>query len=270
MTHQFKVGQRVRCVDASGVRGLLTVGQNYDVKAINVDRLEGIRVICDDATESPFHISRFVPADTEKAELGVERRWWKCVKPGCDASHVGIVFNNRKIVDYSINEAKSHVEADWIECNAAGEPPPPPAQVQAEATEYHENPITGVLEKRAERRRLREENATLRRELAESQAIIKQSLDYLESITESTEKIFPADIPVEILNAVKLRDSRLALSQDRLKVLEDALRPIMDWFPNCAQLLDRWHCDVAWSPWDTEVRKKLTDLQAEAAQALKR
>lgn len=29
---------------------------------------------------------------------------------------------------------------------------------------------------------------------------------------------------------------------------------------NCCQLLDGWHCDTAWSPWDTSVRKRMGEL----------
>lgn len=43
------------------------------------------------------------------------------------------------------------------------------------------------------------------------------------------------------------------------------LRGMVDEFnhlaPDLAQLLDGWHCDTAWTDWDTSVRQRLGSLQ---------
>lgn len=42
--------------------------------------------------------------------------------------------------------------------------------------------------------------------------------------------------------------------------MEEALDAWMKWYPDCAQLLDGWHADTAWTEWDENVRKRLIDL----------
>lgn len=44
-------------------------------------------------------------------------------------------------------------------------------------------------------------------------------------------------------------------------LLRDVVHEFNRLAPDIAQLLDGWHCDTAWTPWDTSVRERLGALQ---------
>jgi len=49
--------------------------------------------------------------------------------------------------------------------------------------------------------------------------------------------------------------------EGRIEDLLALIREFNHLAPDLAQLLDGWHCDVAWSPWDQSVRDRLAALQ---------
>jgi hypothetical protein len=44
-------------------------------------------------------------------------------------------------------------------------------------------------------------------------------------------------------------------------LLSDVIHEFNHLAPDIAQLMDGWHCDVAWTEWDTSVRQRLGALQ---------
>jgi hypothetical protein len=78
-------------------------------------------------------------------------------------------------------------------------------------------------------------------------------------------KIVTQDFKVTELTGESLAAFLLRMIDER----EAFIEAFKQFAPKCGQLLDGWHCDVAWSEYDTEVRNELTALHLRAYQEFK-
>jgi hypothetical protein len=212
MTHQFQVGQReiagLPYIDWNGWRIVDT--KDGKLSAINLAQLDKLAPLV-------------VPADTDQAEQ-VQRWFYKHCRTG---NTIGL--------PKPLSESDFLHPGNWQEvANANGDPFPPPAQVQAEAKGEavvippSTGPHTGSTA-------MAIEIATLRRELAEAKArtIADDAIQMfiggsIDAVPRFLQLVGRGDLAEMTQWSIENYRKQLTLSQDRVKVLEDALRPFAE------------------------------------------
>lgn len=63
-------------------------------------------------------------------------------------------------------------------------------------------------------------------------------------------------------------EAELAAARAELAKATDGLRELLGVYADVAQLFDGWHCDIAWSEWDSQVRQRMIGAQHTAAEAV--
>jgi hypothetical protein len=129
-----------------------------------------------------------------------------------------------------------------------------------------------LLEKEKLRERLREQTIQTHKTYQQIHDAIWKVLESHSAIPEGLDQGHPIEQIVgtclsavqgkidDLESVVTERDvaqRRLADTEHAFIALQNDLKELIAVYADVAQIFDGWHCDIAWSDWDTEVRKRM-------------